>query len=114
MRSLLFPPPASNVSVVVQRKVGFLFFPMRYKRLYIHNVKPKLNSNRFGSSYRNAGIISVGAYPPVRISKDVLYVILLSCDSRRMDPGVLDEDLEHTSIYIINLLFAFGAYMLST
>jgi hypothetical protein len=43
---------------------------------------------------------SVGIYPPVRISKDMLYVILLSCGSRRMDSGALDEDLEHTSIYI--------------
>jgi hypothetical protein len=44
----------------------------------------------------------------------MLYVILLSCGSRRMDSGALDEDLEHTSIYIITLLSAFGAYMLST
>jgi hypothetical protein len=36
----------------------------------------------------------VGTYPPVKISKDMLYVILLSCGSRRMDSGALDHDLE--------------------
>jgi hypothetical protein len=30
----------------------------------------------------------------------MLYVILLSCGSRRMDSGALDEDLEDTSIYM--------------
>jgi hypothetical protein len=43
---------------------------------------------------------SVGTYPPIRISKDILYVILLSCDSRRMDSGALDEDLEERYIYL--------------
>jgi hypothetical protein len=38
---------------------------MRYKRLYIHDVKPKLIGNQFGSPYRNAGIISdVAAFAP--------------------------------------------------
>jgi hypothetical protein len=44
-------------------------------------------------------VASVGTYPPVGISKDILYVILLSCGSRRTDSGALDRDLEHTSIY---------------
>jgi hypothetical protein len=48
---------------------------------------------------------TVGTYPPVRISKDMLYVILLSCGSRRMHSGALDEDLEHTSIYINQFTF---------
>jgi hypothetical protein len=49
----------------------------------------------------------VGTYPPVRISKDMLYVILLSCGSRRMDSGALDHDLEDTSIYIKQFTFCF-------
>jgi hypothetical protein len=37
----------------------------------------------------------VGIYPPVRISKDMLYVILLSCGSHRMDSGVFGLDRRH-------------------
>ena len=44
-------------------------------------------------------VASVGIYPPVRISKDRLYVIVLSSGSRRLRfRGIGDG--EHTSIYI--------------
>ena len=39
--------------------------------------------------------MGVGTYPPVRISKDMLYVMLLSYGSRHIDSGVLDLG-EHT------------------
>jgi hypothetical protein len=52
-------------------------------------------------------------YYPYSSPVTPLYVILLKCGSRHMDSGALDEDLEETSIYIIYLLSAFGAYMLS-
>jgi hypothetical protein len=44
----------------------------------------------------------VGTYPPVGISKDMLYVILLSCGSRRMDSGVLDLDLGYKHLSYTN------------
>jgi hypothetical protein len=49
-------------------------------------------------SIRPIRTVFVGTYPPVRISKDMLYVILISYGSRRMDSGALDEDLEEASI----------------
>jgi hypothetical protein len=44
----------------------------------------------------------------LRISKDILYVILLSCGSRRTDSGALDEDLEYPSIIHESINFCFG------
>jgi hypothetical protein len=58
--------------------------------------------------YQSTFTVSVGIYPPVRISNDRLYVIVLSCGSRRMDSGALDEDLEHTSIIHESINFCFS------
>ena len=53
-------------------------------------------------------MVTAGIYPPVRISKDRLYVILLSYGSRRIDSGALDEDLGQTSIIYQLINFCFG------
>ena len=50
----------------------------------------------------------VGTYPPVRISKDRLYVIFLSCGSRRIDSEALDEDLGDLSIIHQSIDFCSG------
>jgi hypothetical protein len=49
----------------------------------------------------------VGIYPPIRISKD-MYVILLSCGSRRMDSGVLGPDGENTHNIHESINFCFS------
>jgi hypothetical protein len=57
---------------------------------------------------------TVGTYPPVRISKDLQYVILLICGSRHMDSGALDHDLEMICLLGSKSTFALEAHKLST